>query len=125
MPRTDRAERVVHGPLDRMFAALVDRAALETWLAPDSMTCDVDVLPNERVVQTVEFVSNDPAFAGTMTMTWTLRALDSGTSVAITAEDVPDAISADEHAAGLAASLDNLARYVESASSPASGGPGS
>jgi hypothetical protein len=62
----------------------------------------------------VDFVSDDPAFAGTMTMTWAVRAVDGGTRVEITADDVPDGISADDHAAGLTSSLDNLARYVES-----------
>jgi Activator of Hsp90 ATPase homolog 1-like protein len=62
----------------------------------------------------VDFVSDDPAFAGTMTMTWAVRAVDRGTRVEVTADDVPDGISADDHAAGLTASLDNLAGYVES-----------
>jgi uncharacterized protein YndB with AHSA1/START domain len=30
----------------------------------------VDVVANVRVVQEVDFVSDDPSFAGTMTMTW-------------------------------------------------------
>ena len=38
MPRTDRAERVVNAPVDRVFHALVDRAALEAWLPPRGMT---------------------------------------------------------------------------------------
>src|SRR5688572_19441284 len=38
----------------------------------------VDVVPNERVVQAVDFVSSDPAFAGTMTMTWAVTAVDEG-----------------------------------------------
>src|SRR5687768_6801260 len=74
----------------------------------------VDIVPNDRVVQAVDFVSDDPAFAGTMTMTWAVRAFDGGTRVEITADDVPDGISADDHAAGMSSSLENLARYVES-----------
>ena len=73
----------------------------------------VDIVPGERVVQAVEFVSDDPAFAGTMTMTWELTAVEGGTRVDITAADVPDGISAEDHAAGLASSLENLAKYVE------------
>jgi uncharacterized protein YndB with AHSA1/START domain len=73
----------------------------------------VEVVPGERVVQAVDFVSDDPAFAGTMTMTWAVTAVDGGTRVDITAEDVPDGISADDHAAGLASSLDNLAEHLE------------
>jgi uncharacterized protein YndB with AHSA1/START domain len=73
----------------------------------------VDIVPGERLVQTVDFVSDDPAYAGTMTMTWEVTAVDAGTRVDIIAEDVPDGISTEDHAAGLASSLTNLAAYVE------------
>ena len=73
----------------------------------------VDIVPDDRVVQAVDFVSDDPAFAGTMTMTWTVEAVDGGTRVEITADDVPDGVSAEDHAAGLTSSLDQLAAYVE------------
>jgi uncharacterized protein YndB with AHSA1/START domain len=73
----------------------------------------VDIVPGVRVVQAVEFVSDDPSFAGTMTMTWELTAVDTGTRVEIRADDVPDGISAEDHAAGLASSLAKLAAYVE------------
>jgi uncharacterized protein YndB with AHSA1/START domain len=73
----------------------------------------VDIVPGERVVQAVDFVSDDPGYAGTMTMTWKVTAADAGTRVDIVAEDVPDGISAEDHAAGLSSSLANLAAYVE------------
>ena len=73
----------------------------------------VEIVPGERVVQAVDFVSDDPAYAGTMTMTWEVTAVDAGTHVDIIAEDVPDGISTEDHAAGLASSLTNLAAYVE------------
>jgi len=76
----------------------------------------VEIVRDERVVQAVDFIADDPAFAGTMTMTWALEASKEATRVEITAEDVPDAISAGDHAAGMTSSLDNLARYVESRS---------
>ena len=38
----------------------------------------VDIVPGERVVQAVDFVSDDPAYAGTMTMTWQVAAVDGG-----------------------------------------------
>ena len=69
--------------------------------------------PAVRVVQAVEFVSDDPAFAGTMLMTWSLEPVDEGTLVTFRADDVPPGISAEDHAAGFAASLANLARFVE------------
>ena len=73
----------------------------------------VDLAPGARLVQAVDFVSDDPANAGTMTMTWELTAVDAGTCVDIRADDVPAGISAEDHAAGLASSLANLARYLE------------
>lgn len=72
----------------------------------------VDIVPGVRVVQAVDFVSDDPAFAGTMTMTWELTEVEAGTRVDIRASDVPVGISAEDHAAGLASSLRNLARHV-------------
>ena len=74
----------------------------------------VDIVPNERVVQAVDFVSDAPEFAGTMTMTWQVSEEVGGTRVEIVAENVPDGISAEDHAAGLTSSLENLARFVES-----------
>lgn len=73
----------------------------------------VDIAPGMRVVQAVDFVSDDPAYEGTMTMTWEATAVEGGTRVDITATDVPDGISEEDHAAGLASSLANLASYLE------------
>ena len=73
----------------------------------------VDIVPGVRVVQAVDFVSDDPAHTGTMTMTWELTAVDAGTRVDIRAEDVPAGISAEDHAAGLDSSLANLGTYLE------------
>ena len=89
--------------------------------APGKATADSDIVEaryveiteNVRVVQAVDFVSDDPALAGTMTMTWELGTVDEGTRVDITADDVPDSISREDHAVGLASSLANLAEYVE------------
>ena len=89
--------------------------------APGKATADsdvvearyVDIVPGERVVQQVEFRSDDPAFAGTMTGTWSVAPVDGGTRVELRADDVPSGISAEDHAAGLASSLDILARYLE------------
>ena len=89
--------------------------------APGKATADADVVearfvelvPDERVVQAVDFVSDDPAFAGTMTMTWLVTAVEGGTRVDITAQDVPGGISPEDHAAGMSSSLANLAAWVE------------
>ena len=89
--------------------------------APGKATADsdivearfVDIVPGERVVQAVDFVSDNPAYAGTMIMTWEVTAADGGTRVDIVAKDVPDGISAEDHAAGLNSSLAKLAAYLE------------
>jgi uncharacterized protein YndB with AHSA1/START domain len=73
----------------------------------------LDLVPNVRVVQAVDFVSDDPSFAGTMTMTWELSADSVGTRVEIRADNVPKGISREDHAAGMESSLTNLARFVE------------
>jgi uncharacterized protein YndB with AHSA1/START domain len=73
----------------------------------------VDIVPGKRVVQAVDFVSDDPAYAGTMIMTWEVTAADGGTRVTIVAENVPEGISAEDHAAGLDSSLTKLAAYLE------------
>ncbi|MGZ4317965.1 MAG: SRPBCC family protein [Gaiellaceae bacterium] len=73
----------------------------------------IDLVRGVRVVQAVDFVSDDPTYAGTMTMTWEVTEVDGGTRVDIVAENVPDGIAAKDHAAGLASSLMNLAEYVE------------
>lgn len=73
----------------------------------------VDIRPDSLLVQAVDFVSDDPAFSGTMTLTWEVRAAGGCTRVAVRAEDVPPGISSEDHATGMASSLQNLAAYVE------------
>lgn len=72
----------------------------------------VDVVPDERIVGAADFDSDDPAFAGTMMMTWAVEAVDGGTLVTFTADDVPVGIDPDDHATGLGSSLANLEAFV-------------
>ncbi|MEV0157015.1 SRPBCC family protein [Micromonospora sp. NPDC050686] len=74
-----------------------------------------DLVPAERVVQRAVFDSDDPSYAGTMTMTWQLAAAGAGTEVTVTATGVPPGIDQADHEAGIASSLANLASYVETA----------
>ena len=73
----------------------------------------LELAPDERVVQRVEFASDDPAFAGAMTMTWSLRPVPAGTEVTILCEGVPSGIRKEDHDAGLRSTLANLAAFVE------------
>lgn len=73
----------------------------------------LELEPGRRIVWSVDFESDDPAFAGTMIMTWSLEPRDGGTQVTVTAENVPPGISKADHDAGMNATLANLARLVE------------
>jgi len=99
----------------RMVLTYVDAPTSGGKATSDSDIVDVrfvDIVPGVRVVQEVDFVSDDPAYAGTMTMTWEVTGVEGGTRVDITADDVPDAVSPEDHAAGLNSSLANLATYL-------------
>lgn len=73
----------------------------------------LELVECRRVVEEVEFDADDPSFAGRMRVITELAPHRAGTEVTIRCEDVPAGISAADHAAGLAATLENLARYVE------------
>ncbi len=73
----------------------------------------VELVPGERVVQEIDFVSDDPAYRGTMRMTWSVAPSAAGSRVEIRAENVPTGVSAADHAVGLASSLQNLAAHLD------------
>ena len=101
----------------RLVLTYADAAGARGKSSADSDVVEaryVEIVPDDRVVQAVDFESDDPAFAGTMTMTWAVRAVEGGTWVEIVADDVPDGISAEDHAVGLRSSLENLAGYLAS-----------
>ena len=99
----------------RLVLTYADASASAGKATPDSDIVEARFVAVERgvrVVQAVDFVSDDAAVAGTMTMTWEVTAVDGGTRVDITAADVPDGISPEDHAVGLDSSLSNLADYL-------------
>ncbi len=69
--------------------------------------------PGKRIEQEVVFESDDPAFSGIMRMVWTFQPEGDGTLVTVRAENMPSGINPEDHEAGLNASLDNLAAFVE------------
>lgn len=71
------------------------------------------LIPDELIEQAIDFESEESAFAGTMTMTWTFEPVAEGTLVTIRCDNVPVGIKADDHQVGLQASLRNLAAYTE------------
>jgi uncharacterized protein YndB with AHSA1/START domain len=73
----------------------------------------LELLPGRRIKQSVTFESTDPTFADEMTITWSFDAAPDGTTVTITADNVPHGISKSDHDAGLRSSLEKLAAFVE------------
>ena len=75
----------------------------------------VKLVPNELVVEVVEFETDDPELTGEMTMTFTLREVEGGTEVQLLHEGVPDAVPPADNTAGTRMALTKLAGYVEGA----------
>ncbi len=73
----------------------------------------VELVPDRRVVEVIEFESDDPAFAGVMRIVTTLEPVTGGTRVTVSCEDVPPGIGEDDHQKGIASSLENLAAFTE------------
>ena len=59
----------------------------------------------------VTFVSDDPAFAGEMKMTWSVSSVAGGTNVSIICENAPEGIGQEDYETR--STLDNLATLVE------------
>ncbi|MFD3730119.1 SRPBCC domain-containing protein [Streptomyces sp. NPDC058632] len=72
------------------------------------------LVPDELVVEVLEFEAENPALRGTMTMTTTLTDAGGGTDVLVVHEGVPDAVPAADNEAGARWALTQLARFVES-----------
>jgi uncharacterized protein YndB with AHSA1/START domain len=73
----------------------------------------LELVPGKRIVQEIEFESQDPRFCGAMKITWSLTVVPRGTEVAISCENVPDGIQREDHEAGLKSTLENLAIFTE------------
>lgn len=73
----------------------------------------LELVPDARIVEVVEFESDDPAFAGAMTITTTLTPVAGGTEVRFVCENVPGGIRPEDHQAGMASTLQNLAAFTE------------
>jgi uncharacterized protein YndB with AHSA1/START domain len=71
------------------------------------------LVPNEQVVEVIEFETADPELRGEMTITTTLVEADGGTDVIVVHEGIPPGVSAADNEAGTRMALDNLAALVE------------
>ena len=87
----------------------------KTAAREDRYTARFVELSPERIVEAIAFDTDDPAFAGEMTMIVTLAERDGGTDVTIRFENLPPGIAPADNEAGTESSLEKLRQFVESA----------
>ncbi|SFU57371.1 SRPBCC family protein [Pseudoduganella namucuonensis] len=73
----------------------------------------VTLVPNERVVEVLEFETTDPALRGEMTITTTLADADGGTDILAVHDGLPPGLSPADNELGWRESLAKLAAFVE------------
>lgn len=73
----------------------------------------VRLVPDEQVVEVVEFETADPALRGEMTITFTLADADGGTELLAVHEGLPPGLSTADNEVGWRMSLEKLAALVE------------
>jgi uncharacterized protein YndB with AHSA1/START domain len=73
----------------------------------------VELSPPERIVEAIIFVSDDPSFAGEMTLTITLTEVSDGTEVTMLFESLPPGLRPEDNQMGADMSLEQLALYIE------------
>jgi len=73
----------------------------------------VELTPPSKIVQRVNFNSEDPKFQGEMTMIVTLEESGKNTNVTIEFENIPAGIRPEDNDTGTRESLEKLAAYVQ------------
>ena len=73
----------------------------------------VKLVPDEQVVEVVEFETSDPAMRGEMTITITLADVNGGTEVIAEHDRLPPGLSSADNQVGWQSSLAKLAALVE------------
>jgi len=73
----------------------------------------VTLVPNERIVEVVEFETTDPGMQGEMTITITVRDVDGGTELVAVHDNLPPGLSAADNETGWGISLDKLEALLE------------
>ncbi len=142
MPSTIRLHRVLRTTPEKLYRAFLEPDAAAKWLPPHGFTCKVDsmdarvggtykmsfanfgsgqshsfggkyveLIPNELIKYTDQF--DNPALAGEIKVTVTLKKVSVGTELNVVQEGVPDMIPAEACYLGWQESLSQLAQLVE------------
>lgn len=72
-----------------------------------------ELVPDEKIVELIQFETDNPDFAQPMIITTMLRPVRDGTKVTVECKQVSPAISADDHVQGITTSLRKLAMLTE------------
>jgi uncharacterized protein YndB with AHSA1/START domain len=75
----------------------------------------IELVPDEKVVEVVEFETADPTVQGEMTITFSLADADGGTDIHAVHDRLPPGLSPADNEAGWRSSLGKLAALVEAA----------
>jgi uncharacterized protein YndB with AHSA1/START domain len=75
----------------------------------------LELVPDERVVHSVEFETDDPGLKGEMTVAMSIADRDGGSELVAVHDGLPAGVSAADNELGWKLSLAKLARLVESA----------
>ena len=73
----------------------------------------IKLVPNEQVVEAMEFETADDSMRGEMTITFTLTDADGGTDVLAVHDNLPPSLSPADNEIGWRMALDKLAALVE------------
>ncbi|MEP7007554.1 MAG: SRPBCC family protein [Sphingomonas bacterium] len=73
----------------------------------------VELVPDEKIVESIAFESDDPAYAGTMTLTTSFEDVPGGTNVILRFDGLPPGIRPEDNETGSRQSLAKLAALVE------------
>lgn len=73
----------------------------------------IELTPNKKIVQAINFDSPNNDFAGEMIMEVTFNAIDKGTRVTFLFKNIPTGINPADNEAGTISTLEKLAHYVE------------
>ncbi|GAB2656630.1 hypothetical protein GCM10027068_40680 [Prescottella soli] len=72
-----------------------------------------EIVPDERMVEVLEFETDDPAMWGEMRLSITLRDNGGGTELTAKHDGLPPGVDPDDNELGWAEALDRLATLVE------------
>jgi uncharacterized protein YndB with AHSA1/START domain len=73
----------------------------------------VKLVPNEQVVEVMEFETSDPEMRGEMTVTYALIDAGGGMDVLAAHDNLPPGLAAADNEIGWRMALDKLARFIE------------